>query len=282
MHKFTHPCARLQNFVYTESSGSSIYHGLQVKAERHFSRGLAFLLSYTYAHALDTNSTFISDNRNPNAPQNSLDLAAEKASSDFDLRHRLSAAYVYDLPFGDKLMRSRNHAVTYALSGWELSDIVTAQTGPAFTPIISGDVSCTGELSNFGAVTDRPDLLGNPYPAKRTPGQWVLASAFSNPFVDAGGHCAFGNAGRNILRGPGLADWDFSLLRRFRISESKSIEFRAEMFNLFNRANFETPEPDVASASFGQIFNTVQPLAGIASGGPGDPREIQFALRFIF
>src|SRR5690349_10364836 len=78
------------------------------------------------------------------------------------------------------------------------------------------------------------------------------------------------------------ADWDFPLLRHLRISESESLEFRAEMFNLFNRPNFETPEPDVASPSFGQIFNTVQPLAGIASGGPGDPREVQFALRFTF
>ena len=271
-----------QDFVYTESSGSSTYHALQAKAERHFSGGLAFLLSYTYSHAVDTNSTFGSDARNANAPQNSLDLVSERASSDFDFRHRFSAAYVYDLPFGSKLLRSGSHAANSAISGWQLSGIVTAQTGPPFTPMISGNVSCTGELSNFGAVTDRPDLIGNPYPAKRTPNQWVLASAFSNPFIDAGGNCAFGDAGRNILRGPGLADWDFSLLRRFRITESKSLEFRAEMFNMLNRANFETPERDTASASFGRIFNTVQPLAGRASGGPGDPREIQFALRFIF
>ena len=131
-------------------------------------------------------------------------------------------------------------------------------------------------------VTDRPDPVGNPYPAKQTPNRWVLGSAFSNPFVDAGGNCAFGNAGRNILRAPGLADWDFSLLRRFRITEWKQLEFRAETFNIFNRANFEAPERDVATASFGQIFNTVQPLAGRASGGPGDPREIQFALRLVF
>src|SRR5438105_3681848 len=80
--------------------GSSIYHALQVKAERHFTDGLAFLLSYTYSHALDTNSTFGSTDRNPNAPQNSLHIASEKASSDFDFRHRLSVAYVYELPFG--------------------------------------------------------------------------------------------------------------------------------------------------------------------------------------
>lgn len=271
-----------QDFVYTESSGASIYHALQLKAERHFTDGFAFLASYTYGHAIDTNSTFGSTDVNANAPQNSLDLAAERASSDFDIRHRLSVAYVYDLPFGGKVLYSNSPAVNYAIQGWELSGIVTAQTGSPFTPVISGNVSCTGEFQNFAAVTDRPDLVGNPYPAKQTPNQWVLPSAFSNPFVDAGGHCAFGSAARNILRGPRLSDWDFSLVRHFRLTESKSLEFRAEIFNICNHANFATPERDTASSSFGQIFNTVQPLAGIASGGPGDPREIQFALRFTF
>jgi hypothetical protein len=172
--------------------------------------------------------------------------------------------------------------VNYLISNWELAGILTAQTGSPFTPVISGNVSCTGEFQNFGALTDRPDLVGNPYPSNQTPNQWVRPAAFSNPFADAGGHCAFGNAGRNILRGPGLSDWDFSLVRHFKLGEKKALEFRAEMFNIFNHANFATPERDVASSSFGQIFNTVQPLAGIASGGPGDPREIQFALRFTF
>ncbi|HLY60974.1 MAG TPA: carboxypeptidase-like regulatory domain-containing protein [Terriglobia bacterium] len=271
-----------QDFVYTESSGKSAYHALQVKAERHFAKGIAFLLSYTYGHAIDTNSTFSSTDVNANAPQNSLDLAAEKASSDFDIRHRLSVAYVYDLPFGGRSLRSASGPVNYFISDWELAGILTAQTGSPFTPVISGDVSCTGEFQNFGALTDRPDVTGNPYPSQQTPNQWIRPSAFSNPFTDAGGHCAFGNAGRNILRGPGLSDWDFSLVRHFKLGEKKALEFRAEMFNIFNHANFATPERDVASSSFGQIFNTVQPLAGIASGGPGDPREIQFALRLTF
>ncbi len=267
-----------QNFVYTESSGGSIYHALQLKVERHFSRGLAFLGAYTWSKSIDTNSAFGSTDRNENAPQNSFNLAAEKGPSDFDFRHRLSLAYVYDLPFGNTLWKSQNSRLNYLISGWQLSGIVTAQTGPPFTPQIGGDVSCTEEGN------DRPNLIGNPYPSNQTPNQWVLPSAFRDPRRNADGSlaapCAFGNAGRNSLRGPGLANWDFSLIRRFRLTESKALEFRAEMFNIFNRANFETPERDVSSASFGKIFNTVQPLAGLASGGPGDPREIQFALRF--
>jgi hypothetical protein len=271
-----------QDFVYTESSGKSVYHALQMQANRRISDGLSFIISYTYAHAIDTNSTFSSTDTNANAPQNSLNLAAEKASSDFDIRHRLSVGYIYDLPIGKTMWRSSNRAANYAISDWQLSGIFTAQTGSAFTPVISGNTSCTGEFQNFGALTDRPNVVGSYYPSHQTPNQWVSPGAFSNPFVDAGGQCAFGNAGRNILRGPGLTDLDFSLVRHFRIGEKKSLEFRAEIFNILNHANFATPERDVASASFGQIFNTVQPLAGIASGGPGDPREIQFALRFIF
>ena len=275
-----------QDFIYTESSGSSVYHALQLKVERHFSRGLAFLGAYTWSKAIDTNSTAFSTERNENFPQNSLNLAAEKGPSDFDFRHRLSLAYVYDLPFGNTVWKSQSSALNYAISGWQLSGIVTAQTGPPFTPQISGNVSCTGETSNGHGTTDRPNLIGNPYPSNQTPNQWILTSAFRDPRRNADGSlialCAFGNAGRNSLRGPGLADWDFSLIRRLRLTESKALEFRAEMFNIFNRANFETPERDVSSASFGRIFNTVQPLAGLASGGPGDPREIQFALRFIW
>lgn len=190
---------------------------------------------------------------------------------------------MYDLPFGNTVAKSSNRAMNYAISGWELAGIVTAQTGPPFTPQISGNWSCTGEGSNYGVLTtDRPDLIGNPYPATQTVTRWVLGSAFSNPYLDAGGHCAFGSAGRNVLRAPGLEDWDFSLVRRFRLTESKALEFRAETFNIFNHPNFNVPERDTSSASFGQIFNTVQPLAGLASGGPGDPREIQLALRFTF
>lgn len=267
-------------FSYTESSGSSSYHSLQLKAEKHFSRGLTFIGAYTWSKSIDTNSTIFGTGRNTNFPQNSRDLAAEKGLSDFDFRHRFSLAYVYDLPIGNTVWKAQNPRLNYLIEGWQLSGIVAAQSGPSFTPQIGGDVSCTEEGN------DRPDLVGNPYPAKQTPDQWVLGSAFRDPRKDAAGNivrsCAFGNAGRNILIGPGLAMWDFSLIRKFRLTESKHLEFRAEMFNIFNRANFSTPERDVNSNSFGKIFNTVQPIAGDASGGPGDPREIQFALKFVW
>jgi hypothetical protein len=259
------------NFSYTDSSGSSIFHSLQVKLERHYSHGLALIGSYTYSKSIDTNSTVFGTNRNTNFPQNSNNLAAEKARSDFDIRHRFTLGYLYDLPLGASVAKLRNSTLNYLIQDWELSGFVTAQTGPPFTPQISGDISQTEEGS------DRPNLVGNPYPANQTPNQWVLGSAFTAPAP-----YTFGNAGRNILTGPGLASWDFSLGRRFRLTESNLLEFRAEAFNIFNRPNFDVPQNDVASPSFGKIFNTVQSVAGFASGGPGDPRVIQFALKFEF
>jgi hypothetical protein len=277
-------CPRLypqfSGFSYTESSGSSIYHALQTKVERHFSNGMAFLGSYTYSKSIDTNSSPFGTSRDENFPQNSRNLAAEKALSDFDYRHRLSMVYVFVLPFGYKLWKPQDPRLNYLVREWSLSGVAVEQSGPPFTPQISGDISQADEqqITGTGHPTDRPNVAsGSFYPAQQTPDQWVLNSAFSAPAA-----YTFGNAGRNILRGPAIATWDFSLMRNFRLSESKALEFRAEMFNILNHANFDIPVRDLASLNFGKILNTLRPIAGDVSGGPGDPRELQFALKFIW
>ena len=136
-----------------------------------------------------------------------------------------------------------------------------------------------GNPSNNIDNHDRPNVVTGVsfYPAHKSVNQWTNPAAFSFPAP-----FSFGNAGRNILTGPSLADWDFSLIRNFKLWESKTLQFRAEMFNILNRANFTLPNADASSSSFGVIANTVQPIAGQASGGPGDPREIQFALRLMW
>jgi hypothetical protein len=267
------------NWQYTESSASSIYHSLQVKFERHYTNGLAFLGAYTWSKAIDTVSAFYGSSRTADTEQNYRNLAAERGRADFDFRQRLSLAYVYELPFGKKVWKLQNTKLNYLLEGWELSGIATAQSGAPWTAYISGDISHTEQQ-------DRPNWSGrNPYPAHQTVRQYAygltLPDGSPGPF-SAPAPYTFGNAGRDILNGPGLASWDFSLIRKFRLTESKTLEFRAEMFNILNSPNFVTPNSDVASSSFGQIFNTVQPIAGIPSGGPGDPREMQFALKFIW
>jgi hypothetical protein len=267
----SYPYPDYGNFSYTDSNGDSIYHSLQTKLERHFSAGMGLLVAYTYSKAIDTNSTVFGTNRNTNFPQNSHDLAAERARAEFDIRHRLSAAYVYKLPFGAGRFQFTNQTLNYLIRDWEVSGIFTAQSGPPFTPQISGNISQTNEGD------DRPNLVGNPVPTKRTPNQWVLASAFSAPAP-----YTFGDAGRNSLTAPGLASWDFSVSRHFRLTEGTALEFDGQIFNILNRANFDVPQNDLASPSFGKIFNTVQAVAGFASGGPGDPREVQLGLKLIF
>jgi hypothetical protein len=274
------PYPYLSGFSYTQSSGSSIYHAFQAKVERRFSRGLSLLASYTYSKSIDTSSGPFSDSRNANFPQNSYNVAAEKAVSDFDFPQRLSIAYLWVMPFGSSVGKLSNARLNYLIEGWQAGGVFSVQSGPAFTPFVSGGVSGADEvqITGTGNDTDRPNVTGSPfYPTKQTPQQWVLASSFSTPSA-----YTFGNAGRNILRGPGLGTWDFSLLRNFRLGESRRLEFRAEMFNIFNRANFDIPQRNLTASSFGQIFNTVQPVAGLASGGPGEPRELQLGLWLVW
>ncbi len=147
------------------------------------------------------------------------------------------------------------------------------QSGPPVTPTVSGNPSHNVDGN------DRPNVVSGVsfYPAHQTVNQWFNPAAFTTP-----AQYTYGNAGRDILRGPGEGVWDFSLIRKFRLGESKELEFRAELFNIFNQANFTLPIGTANSPSFGLIQNTVQPIAGQASGGPGEPREIQFALRLTF
>jgi hypothetical protein len=271
------PIPYLANFAYTQSGGSSIYHALQAKVERRFSQGLSILASYTYSKSIDTASGPVPDSRNPNFPQNSYDLAAEKAVSDFNFPQRLSLAYIWNMPFGSTMAKLHDQRLNYLIQGWEVGSVLTVESGPPFTPVVSGNISGADEINNATVQTDtdRPNVVsGTFYPSKRTPQQWVLPLAFSTPSADT-----FGNAGRNILRGPGLGSCDFSVLRNFRLGETAKLQFRAEIFNIFNRANFDIPQNNVNSPSFGQIFNTIQPVAGLASGGPGEPRELQLGLR---
>jgi hypothetical protein len=271
------PCPRpypdYETMSYTDPIATSFYNSLQVKVERHYSSGLAIIGAYTWSKSLDDDSAYFGTNASPGFPENSYDLAAEKGRSDFDYEQRASLAYVYDLPFGNKIAKLHNSKANYLINGWEVAGIAMLQSGAPYTPTVDGNPS--NNIDNH----DRPNVVSGVsfYPAHKSVNRWTNPAAFSNPTP-----YTFGNAGRNILTGPGLADWDFSLIRNFKLGETKTLQFRAEMFNVLNRPNFTLPNADWSSTSFGKIGNTVQPIAGQASGGPGDPREIQFALRLTW
>ena len=247
------------NISFRESSASSTYHSLQARGEKRFARGFTFLASYTWSKAIDDSSGVPSSTATSNNPQNSFNLQAERGLSEFDLRHRFVASFIYELPFGKGKSFLQNGIASHIFGNFEIAGIVAGQTGRPFTPRISSDRSNTGQLQ------DRPNLIGNPNLSNPDPALYFNTAAFAIPAAGT-----FGNAGRNILTGPGFSNTDLAVVKRIGFGEIKQLELRAEFFNLFNRPNFDLPNAIADSAQFGRIF----------SAGPA--RQIQFGLKFTF
>src|SRR5207237_815054 len=176
----------------------------------------------------------------------------EKGNANYDLRQRFVTSYAYELPFG----KGKRW-----VGGWQLNGIFTAQAGHTITPTFNVNVANAGG-------TQRPDRIASgviPY-GDRTVGRWFDTSAFVSPVG-----FAFGNSGRNILTGPRLVQWDFSLFKNIPVSERVRLQFRAESFNVFNHPNFGLPNTSIGTSAAGTISSTV-----------GSPRQNQFALKLLF
>ncbi|MDQ3042499.1 MAG: hypothetical protein M3R11_09030, partial [Acidobacteriota bacterium] len=179
--------------------------------------------------------------------------------SEFDVRHRFVASFIYELPLGKGKQFLQSGIAAQIFGNFEIAGIVAAQTGRPFTPRISSDRSNTGQLQ------DRPNIVGNPRLDNPDPQLWFNTAAFAIPATGT-----FGNAGRNILTGPGYSNTDVAVVKRIGFGEARNLELRAEFFNLFNRPNFDLPNAVADSAQFGRIF----------SAGPA--RQIQFGTKFTF
>jgi hypothetical protein len=203
---------------------------------------------------MDDGSAFLDSTGDRNFPQDSQNMGAQWGRSSFDYPHRASASFSVQLPAG--------HVVT---RNTELRGILTVQSGQAFTPILRFDNSNTGNTGQQSG-SDHPNLEGNPVLANPTADRWFDTAAFAvaSPYT-------FGNAGRSILRGPGFASVDFSLVRRVPLKGAAALWFEAQVFNLLNRTNFDLPELYVDEpATFGRIFSAKA------------PRQVQFAVRVSF
>jgi len=252
---------------------NSTYHALQTSLKKRFSHGLSFLASYTFSKTLDDVSSFnITGSASQSVAgendlaQDPFDLAAEHGRSMFDARNRFVLSYQWQVPF----WRHPQGWYQHALGDWQLNGITTFMSGTPFTVYDDNDVDLQGsapEISGFSS--NRPNLVGNPNNGPRTPAEWFNTAAFQalNPTTEAG---QFGNEGRNVVQGPGLQNWDFSAFKMFPITEAKSLQFRAEFFNVFNHANFRLPNNDISSPDFGKITEAL----------PG--RQVQLALKFYF
>jgi hypothetical protein len=250
--------------AYADPGASSKFNSLQVGLKRRMSHGFAFDINYTWSHNQDQGalSWAISNGGAAPAPQNPDNFAAEWASADYDVRHNVTFDYTYQLP-------AAPHSPKWLGSGWQINGITNLRTG---LPI---NVICSCDPMMIGDASGRPNLVpGQPFrPANYTvPTNQINYTAFAWPADPAGlVPKPFGNAGRNLFSGPGFMNWDFSLFKRFKLRERQTLEFRYEMFNMFNHPNFSNPASDISAPStFGQSFAAYP------------ARQMQFALKYVF
>jgi hypothetical protein len=238
----------------TESGGDSEYQSLQITFNRQLASRLSLLAAYTFSKSIDDTSAFLPTMADQNFPQDSHNYRLERALSSFDTPNRATLALVYRIPGSSRWTR-----------GFEASSILTVQSGQPFTPMLSTDNSNTGNSGgNFGV--DRPNVLFNPTLSNPTPQEWFNTAAFAIP-----AQYTWGDAGRNILRGPGLASLDVAVRRRFPLRDRATLTTEVQLFNSLNRANFNLPDAFADQPlTFGKIFSAK------------DPRQIQFALRLAY
>jgi hypothetical protein len=273
------------------NSAFSRYHSAQFSLSKRLSHGLQFNLAYTFSKSLDNSSAdpgSTAGGGKPDLPNvgftaqnNALDTRSNYAVSDFDRPHRFSASFVYDIPaFGSE---------SRALTGWQLSGFFQAQSGTPFS-IFSPEVT-VGNASQYTSLRlgsgglyrlafGRPSLCGTLEQLKQggtdKTEKFFNPDALCSPLSLAGGYpdnLGFGNLGRNILRGLSQKRFDAGLSKTTRLTEQVGLEFRWDVFNLFNNVNFATPNSIIGEAGtdFGKITDTV-----------GGPRVMQFGLKLRF
>jgi hypothetical protein len=257
-----------------ENLGISNFNSLQFKLERRFANGFTMLASYTYGKALTDSVDHLSTSGTGNGidvgeykePQQPHNRRAEYGRSEFDITHRFVLSGVWQLPFGrDKAFgRAWSQPVDFVLGGWEFSPILTWQGGLPLTINQSQAINIGGERRY------RPNRIadGNLPSDQRTVDRWFDTTAFVALTANTPNQI-FGNSGVGIIGGPGLANLDFNLAKRFDITERFKAQFRAELFNAFNHSNFGVPGVMIG-AGFGQIVSAA------------DARIVQFALKLGF
>jgi hypothetical protein len=258
------PISAMSAFSDVTWDGWEKYNALTVTFVQHLWRGLLVNSAYTWSKALDDASNPGADNAEPNYPQDPANLAAEKGLSDFDHRNRFVTNFLYNLP----IFKNSEGMVHTALGGWQIGGIWTLQSGSPFTVNLSTDTANNGELTGSNAA-QRPNLTCNPNAGPKTTAEWFDTACFAVP-----AQYTYGNAGRDIVTGPGLDDFDFTLQKLFPIRENMNLQFRWDVFDFFNHPNFNPP------VGAGRTYSTAASFGAITSAQ--DPRDMQFSLRLAF
>ncbi|MCA1604375.1 MAG: TonB-dependent receptor, partial [Acidobacteria bacterium] len=265
------PYPNLGPIEYRDNGGNSNYHGGELTLEKRFSRGLSFRAAYTFSKSIDESQEHLAAGGTGSFTQNSYNRGERRGPSDFDVRHRLATSYIYELPFGRGRSYLDEGAVSHILGGWRISGTSGIRTGRPFTVRAgSNDNAIGGPLGSGGLVSAWADCLrdGTLPESERSIDRWFDTTAYAQPTPQN----RLGTCGRNTLRGPGIVNFDFALARTFNyFGEGRGLELRWEMFNMFNTPQFGLPERNISSNSRGVITSLA-----------GDPRVMQFALKFKF
>jgi hypothetical protein len=238
---------------------NATYHSMQASLSKRYNNGLTFMAAYTFGKLLDVYSA----TNLGQTPQDPANPGGDRGRSDYDRRHVFAGSLVYQVPF----YRDANRILKGVFSNWSVDSLIQLSSGNPFSVTTGRDASLTGV--NF----DRPNVVGIPYRASYADKTDKISRFFNTSAFTANLPGTYGNASRNLLSGPGLANVNLSLVRSFPIADRfGAIQFRAEFFNALNHANFGQPDGNLsnASTSFGKITTA------------SDPRIMQFALRYQF
>jgi hypothetical protein len=265
------PNAAFGQVEYRGNTNSSSYEGFVAGLQRSFTRGFLLSANYVYSHEIDQDAAGSGDS---DFPENPACLSCERASGDYDVRQVFAANTVYELPFGPgKAFLSQPGIARAVLGRWSVTAIGTARSG---LPINVTEDRSSASIATGYTTNQRPNRVPG---VSLTPAggkgiqNWINPAAFS--LVTGPG---YGDAPRNIGRGPNLWQTDLGLAKRFPLTERAQLQFRSEFFNLFNRAQYGLPLADLSTNTFGTIIGAVN----TGPVGTGTPRQIQFMLRLEF
>jgi hypothetical protein len=246
------PYQRFGSIFYNANNFSTTYHSLQTKLEKRLSSGVWGLVSYTWSKMTEWTRT---DSVGGN-------YGWEKRLSGLDIPHNLAASFGYELPFGrgKRFLNGASGFTNGLLGGWQMQGILILTSGRNFTPTISRD------QANTGVGGQRPNRIGSGKLANPTLDMWFDKTAFVMPAL-----YTYGNSGGNILMGDSYKDFDFSVFKRFKVTETSTLEFRCEAFNLTNTPSFSTPNSAVDTTAGGRVTSTF-----------GSARRMQLALKYRF
>jgi outer membrane receptor protein involved in Fe transport len=260
------PNPAFADILIIESRARSSYDALELRFDQRPDRGVSFTAAYTLGRSMDEASGFFPSAGDANFPQDSRHPEAEWARSSFDVRHRFTLGGLWQLPFGPDRRWLKGGFAATCLGSWDLYAVVLLQSGRPFTVAVHPDidVSNTGRANLGFGYNDRPNLVGSPDLAERTPERWFRTEAFAMPPFGS-----FGDVGRNTLEGPGSKNVNLALARKVALSRGV-FQLRLEVFNALNWTNFGLPDNFLGSQTFGQILSA------------GAPRRLQLGLRYLY